>query len=140
MATNIPPHNLGEICDAIVRLIDNEHITTEQLMRSVKGPDFPTGANIHGRQGIYDTYTTGRGRIIMEASTEIEEIRGGREQIIISELPYQVNKAKLVEKIATMNRERKLDRISDFRDESDRHGIRIAVSYKHITLPTTPYV
>ena len=130
MATNIPPHNLGEICDAIVRLIDNENITTEQLMRSVKGPDFPTGANIHGRQGIYDTYTTGRGRIIMEASTEIEEIRGGREQIIISELPYQVNKANLVEKIATLTREKKLEGISDIRDESDRHGMRIVIELR----------
>ena len=130
MATNIPPHNLGEICDAIIRLIDNEDITTEQLMRSVKGPDFPTGANIHGRQGIYDTYTTGRGRIIMEATTEIEEARGGREQIIVTEIPYQVNKANLVEKIATLTREKKLDGISDIRDESDRHGMRIVIELR----------
>jgi len=109
MATNIPPHNLGEICDAIVKLIDDPDTTTEQLMRSVKGPDFPTGANILGHQGIYDTYTTGRGRIIMEATTEIEEIPGSRdrEQIIITEIPYQVNKANLVEKIATLTREKK---------------------------------
>ncbi len=132
MATNIPPHNLGEICDALVRLIDNEDITTEQLMRSVKGPDFPTGANILGHQGIYDTYTTGRGRIIMEATTEIEEIKGSRdrEQIIITELPYQVNKANLVEKIATLTREKKLEGISDIRDESDRHGMRIVIELR----------
>ena len=130
MATNIPPHNLGEICDAIVRLIDNPDITTEQLMRAVKGPDFPTGANILGHQGIYDTYTTGRGRIIMEATTEIEEVRGGREQIIVTELPYQVNKANLVEKIATLTREKKLEGISDIRDESDRHGMRIVIELR----------
>jgi DNA gyrase subunit A len=132
MATNIPPHNLGEICDAIVRLIDDPDTTTEQLMRSVKGPDFPTGANILGHQGIYDTYTTGRGRIIMEATTEIEEIPGSRdrEQIIITELPYQVNKANLVEKIATLTREKKLDGISDIRDESDRHGMRVVIELR----------
>ena len=130
MATNIPPHNLGEICDAIVRLIDNPDITTELLMRAVKGPDFPTGANILGHQGIYDTYTTGRGRIIMEATTEIEEVRGGREQIIVTELPYQVNKANLVEKIATLTREKKLEGISDIRDESDRHGMRIVIELR----------
>ena len=132
MATNIPPHNLGEICDAIIRLIDDPDTTTEQLMRSVKGPDFPTGANILGHQGIYDTYTTGRGRIIMEATTEIEEIPGSRdrEQIIITEIPYQVNKANLVEKIATLTREKKLDGISDIRDESDRHGMRIVIELR----------
>ena len=107
MATNIPPHNLGEVCDAIVRLIDDPNATTEQLMRSVKGPDFPTGANILGHQGIYDTYTTGRGRIVMEATTTIEDIPGSRdrEQVVITEIPYQVNKANLVEKIATLTRE-----------------------------------
>ena len=130
MATNIPPHNLGEICDAVVRLIDDPDTTTEQLMRVVKGPDFPTAANILGHQGIYDTYTTGRGRIIMEATTEVEEMRGGREQIIISEIPYQVNKANLVEKIATLTREKKLDGISDIRDESDRQGMRIVIELK----------
>ncbi len=132
MATNIPPHNLGEICDAIVILIDDPDATTEVLMRSVKGPDFPTGANILGHQGIYDTYNTGRGRIIMEASTEIEEIPGSRdrEQIIITELPYQVNKANLVEKIATLTREKKLDGISDIRDESDRHGMRVVIELR----------
>ena len=132
MATNIPPHNLGEVCDAVVRLIDDPNASTEQLMRSIKGPDFPTGANILGHMGIYDTYTTGRGRIIMEATTEIEEIPNSRdrEQIIITELPYQVNKANLVEKIASLTREKKLDGISDIRDESDRHGMRIVIELR----------
>jgi DNA gyrase subunit A len=132
MATNIPPHNLGEICDAIIKLVDDPDVTTEQLMQSVKGPDFPTGANILGHQGIYDTYTTGRGRIIMEATTEIEEIKGSRdrEQIVITEIPYQVNKANLVEKIAMLTREKKLDGISDIRDESDRHGMRIVIELR----------
>ena len=130
MATNIPPHNLGEICDAIIRLIDDPDTTTEQLMQVVKGPDFPTGANILGHQGIFDTYTTGRGRIIMEATTVVEELRGTREQIIITEIPYQVNKANLVEKIANLTREKKLDGISDIRDESDRHGMRIVIELR----------
>ena len=130
MATNIPPHNPGEICDAIVLLLDNPDTTTEQLMRVVKGPDFPTGANILGHQGIYDTYTTGRGRIIMEATTEVEELKGSREQIVITEIPYQVNKANLVEKIATLTREKKLEGISDIRDESDRHGMRIVIELR----------
>ena len=130
MATNIPPHNLGEICDAINLLIDDPDTTTERLMRAVKGPDFPTGANILGHQGIYDTYTTGRGRIIMEATIETEELRGSREQLIITELPYQVNKANLVEKIATLTREKKLEGISDIRDESDRHGMRVVIELR----------
>ena len=130
MATNIPPHNLGEICDAIILLIDDPNTTTELLMQAVKGPDFPTGANILGHQGIYDTYTTGRGRIIMEATTEVEELRGSREQIIITEIPYQVNKANLVEKIANLTREKKLEGISDIRDESDRHGMRIVIELR----------
>ena len=132
MATNIPPHNLGEICDAIIKLLGDANTTTEQLMRSIKGPDFPTGANILGHQGIYDTYTTGRGRIIMEATTSIEEIPGSRdrEQLVITEIPYQVNKANLVEKIANLTREKKLEGISDIRDESDRHGMRIVIELR----------
>jgi len=130
MATNIPPHNLGEICDAILHLIDDPDATTEHLMRYVKGPDFPTGANVRGKQGIIDTYTTGRGRVVMEASAEIEEARGGREQIVITELPYQVNKATLVERIAHLTRDKKIDGISDIRDESDRHGMRIVIELR----------
>ena len=130
MATNIPPHNLGEVCDALVHLIDNPEANTERLMRYVKGPDFPTGANVRGRQGIVDTYTTGRGRIVMEASAEVEEARGGRQQIIVSELPYQVNKATLIERIALLARDKKIEGISDIRDESDRQGMRIVIELR----------
>ena len=135
MATNIPPHNLGEVCDAIVHLIENPEATTERLMRHVKGPDFPTGANIRGRKGIEDTYTTGRGRVVMEASAEVEETRGGREQIIVSELPYQVNKATLIERIALLTRDKKIEGISDIRDESDRHGMRIVIELRRDAQP-----
>ena len=130
MATNIPPHNLGEVCDALVHLIDHPDATTERLMRHVIGPDFPTGAKVRGRKGIVDTYTTGRGRIIMEAETEFEETRNNREQIIVTSLPYQVNKANLIERIATLSRERKVDGISDIRDESDRRGMRIVIELR----------
>ena len=130
MATNIPPHNLGEVCDALVHLIDNPEANTERLMRYVKGPDFPTGAIVRGRQGIVDTYTTGRGRIVMEAAAEVEETRGGRQQIIVSELPYQVNKATLIERIALLARDKKIEGISDIRDESDRQGMRIVIELR----------
>ena len=130
MATNIPPHNLGEVCDAICYLVDHPDCTTERLMQFVLGPDFPTAGLIRGKQGIIDTYTTGRGRIVMEAATEIEEVRGGREQIIITELPFQVNKATLVEKIAQLVREKRIEGISDIRDESDRHGMRIVIELR----------
>ena len=131
MATNIPPHNLGEVCDAIIHLIDHPEATTERLMRHITAPDFPTGAIVRGRKGIVDTYTTGRGRIIMEARAEIEEMpRSNREQIIVTELPYQVNKANLVERIAALTREKKIDGISDIRDESDRRGMRIVIELR----------
>ena len=130
MATNIPPHNLGEVCDALVHLIDNPEATTERLMRYVQGPDFPTAAKVRGRQGIIDTYATGRGRIVMEAAAEVEEMRGGRQQIIITELPYQVNKATLIERIAALARDKKIEGISDIRDESDRHGMRIVIELR----------
>ena len=131
MATNIPPHNLGEICDAINYLIDHPEATTERLMRHVKGPDFPTAGVIRGRKGIVDTYTTGRGRVIMEARAEIEEMpRSNREQIIVTELPYQVNKANLIERIAALTREKRIDGISDIRDESDRRGMRIVIELR----------
>ena len=135
MATNIPPHNLGEVCDAILHLIDDPDATTERLMRFVKGPDFPTGANLRGKQGIIDTYTTGRGRVMMEATTEIEETPAGREQIIVTELPYQVNKATLVERIAHLTRDKKIEGISDIRDESDRHGMRIVIVLRRDAQP-----
>ncbi len=131
MATNIPPHNLGEVCDAICYLVDHPDSTNERLMQFVLGPDFPTAGLIRGKQGIVDTYTTGRGRIIMEGATEIEEMRGGgREQIIITELPFQVNKATLVEKMAQLVREKRIEGISEIRDESDRHGMRIVIELR----------
>ena len=131
MATNIPPHNLGEVCDAIVQLIDEPESTTEALMRHVVGPDFPTGAIVRGRKGIWDTYTTGRGRVVMEARAEIEEMpRSSREQIVVTELPYQVNKANLIERIAGLSREKKIEGISDVRDESDRRGMRIVIELR----------
>ncbi len=135
MATNIPPHNLGEVCDALAHLIDNPDATTERLMRHITGPDFPTGARVRGRKGIVDTYTTGRGRIIMEAETEFEETRNNREQIIVTSLPYQVNKANLIERIAGLSRDRKLDGISDIRDESDRRGMRIVIELRRDAQP-----
>jgi len=130
MATNIPPHNLSEICDAVSYVIDHPNCVTEDLVKLVPGPDFPTGANIHGTSGIMDTYNTGRGRIVMEATTEIEELRGGRQRILVTELPYQVNKATLVEKIAQLVRDKKMEGISDIRDESDRHGMRIVIELR----------
>ena len=133
MATNIPPHNLGEICDAICYLVDHPDCVTERLMRYVQGPDFPTGAKIRGRSGIMDIYTTGRGRVVIEASTEIEEMPGGRERIVVTELPYQINKANLVEKIAQLVREKRIEGISDIRDESDRHGMSIVLELRRDT-------
>jgi DNA gyrase subunit A len=130
MATNIPPHNLGEICDAICHVVDHPDCTTEELIKLVPGPDFPTHGIIRGTSGITEMYNTGRGRIVMEAATEIEEVRGGRERIIVNELPYQVNKASLVEKIAQLVREKRIDGISDIRDESDRHGMRVVIELR----------
>ena len=130
MATNIPPHNLGEICDAISYLIEYPDAAVEDLIKRVPGPDFPTGAIIQGRSGIVDAYTTGHGRAVMQARTEIEELRGGKEQIVVTELPFQVNKAALVEKIAHLVRDRRVEGISDVRDESDRHGIRVVVELR----------
>ena len=130
MATNIPPHNLGEICDAICYLIDHSDCAIDRLLSFVKGPDFPTGGIIRGKSGIVDTYMTGRGRVVMEAATEIEAMRGDRERIIITELPYQVNKANLVEKIAQLVRDKRIESVSDIRDESDRHGMRVVIELR----------
>ena len=130
MATNLPPHNLSEICDAVCHVIDHPDCVTDDLMKVVTGPDFPTAGVIRGVQGIIDAYTTGRGRIIMEAVTEIEEIRNGRQRILVTELPYQVNKANLVEKIAQLVREKRIDGISDIRDESDRQGMRVVIELR----------
>jgi len=135
MATNIPPHNLTEIIDGINALIDNPQITVKGLMKFVKGPDFPTSAYIHGRDGIKSAYETGRGRIQMRAKAIIEKNpNNDRETIVISELPYQVNKAKIVGKIAELVREKKIEGISDLRDESDRDGIRVVIELKRGTI------
>ena len=130
MATNIPPHNLGEVIDACVAYIGNPEITIDELIEIIPGPDFPTGAFIMGRGGVRAAYHLGRGSVIMRARTEIEEIRKEREAIIVHELPYQVNKASLLEKIADLVREKRLEGISDLRDESDRDGMRMVIELK----------
>lgn len=130
MATNIPPHNLSEICDGIVALINNPEISIDELITYVKGPDFPTGGIINGKQGIYEAYRTGRGKIKVAGKIKIETSKSGKESIIVTELPYQVNKARLIEKIAELVRQKKLTGISDLRDESDREGIRIVIELK----------
>ncbi len=130
MATNIPPHNLGELIDACVALIDDPGLTIEQLNEIVPGPDFPTGGMILGRAGTRQAYTTGRGSVIMRAKSHVEELRKEREALIFTEIPYQVNKATLVEKIAELVKEKRVEGISDLRDESDRSGMRIVVEIK----------
>ena len=123
MATNIPPHNLGELVDGINSLIDDPDISIAELASRIKGPDFPTGGVINGTEGIYEAYSTGRGKVVMRGKVEIEEKKNGREAIIIRELPYQVNKAKLIERVAELVRDKKITGISDLRDESDREGL-----------------
>lgn len=130
MATNIPPHHLGETIDAVLALADNSAITTEELMEIMPGPDFPTGGIIMGRSGIRRAYETGRGSIIIRGKAEIEQQANGRETIIISEIPYQVNKARLIEKIAELVRDKKIDGITHLADESDRTGMRIVVEVR----------
>ncbi|MBF0523764.1 MAG: DNA gyrase subunit A [Deltaproteobacteria bacterium] len=129
MATNVPPHNLGEVIDGLVALIDNPGITIAELMEYIPGPDFPTYAYIYGRSGIYDAYSTGRGIIKLRAKVEVENT-GGRDMIIINELPYQVNKARLIEKIVELVKEKKIEGIFGIRDESDRHGMRVVIELK----------
>ena len=136
MATNIPPHNPAEICEAVNYLIDNPLCEDSEILRIVKGPDFPTGALILGKEGIQSAYLTGRGSVLMRAVAEIEENnKGDRFRILISELPYQVNKAALVEKIADLSRDKKVDGISEIRDESDRNGIRVVIELKRGSQP-----
>lgn len=135
MATNIPPHNLVEVCNGIQYLIDNPDATTEELSRIVRGPDFPTGGVIQGREGIRNMYANGRGRIVVRARTQIEEAERGRMSIIVTELPYQVNKADLVKKIAELTRDKKLDGIAEVRDESDRQGMRVLIELKRDAMP-----
>jgi DNA gyrase subunit A len=137
MATNIPPHNLGEVVDAAMAQLERPDITLEELMQHVPGPDFPTAGYIHGRQGILDAYRTGRGLIQVRAKAGIEKGRAGRESIVVTELPYQVNKAKLVERIADLIREKKIEGVSDLRDESDREGMRVVLELKKDE-PATP--
>ena len=136
MATNIPPHNLGEVIDGCVYMIDHPDAGTEDLMQFIKGPDFPTGGMILGQSGVRAAYHTGRGRIIVRAKTEIESMANNRSRIVVTEIPYMVNKAKLVEKIAELVHEKRLDGISDIRDESDRNGMRIVIELKRDVHPT----
>jgi len=130
MATNMPPHNLTEICEAVVHLVENPAANLKEMMERIPGPDFPTGGYIYGRAGIRQAYLSGRGQITMRAKAEIERMSKDREAIIITEIPYQVNKARLIEKIAELVTEKRLEGISDIRDESDRHGMRIVVELK----------
>ncbi len=154
MATNIPPHNLGEVCDAIAYLIDNPMATNEELGQFVRGPDFPTGAIILGTEGIRSAYSTGRGKIVLRAKVEEVLTKSGKHQILVTELPYQVNKAALIERIAELAREKKITGIQEVRDESDREGLRVAIDlkkdaqvgrilnnlYRHTALQSTFYI
>jgi DNA gyrase subunit A len=151
MATNIPPHNLGEVVDGLVRVIDDPEVSIDELIKLIPGPDFPTRGYIYGRGGIREAYTTGRGIITLRAKAHVEKMRGGREAIIVTELPYQVNKASLMEKIGELIRDKKIEGISERRDESSREGIRIVLElgrgemaqivinqlYKHTQMQTT---
>jgi DNA gyrase subunit A len=130
MATNIPPHNLGEVIEGLIMLLDDPEIPIEKIMTSIKGPDFPTGGIIHGTGGIRDAYATGRGLIKVRAKARVEDVHRGGQHIIVSEMPYQVNKSRLIEKIAELVREKKIEGISDIRDESDRDGIRVVLELK----------
>ena len=156
MATSIPPHNMREVCDATIHLIDHPDATVEDLVKFIKGPDFPTGGIILGREGILSAYSTGRGRVLVRARATIEEgeRRSERNQIVVTEVPYQVNKATLVEKIAQLAKDKKIDGISEVRDESDRHGLRVVIElrreaqaeivlnnlYKHTAMQSTFFV
>ncbi len=135
MATNIPPHNLGEIIDGVIMLIDNPATNISKLMQVIKGPDFPTGGIIMGRSRIKKAYKTGRGRLKVRAKTNIEEMANGKHRIIVTEIPYQVNKAKLIEKIAELVRDGKINGITDLRDESDREGMRIVIELRRDVVP-----
>ena len=130
MATNIPPHNLGELIDGCIALMDNPAITLPELMQHIPGPDFPTGAIVLGRSGIRSAYETGRGSIIMRGRAHVEPMRGDREMIVVTEIPYQVNKASMIEKMAELVRDKRIEGISDIRDESDRQGYRVVVELK----------
>src|SRR5690606_20647079 len=130
MATNIPPHNLGEVIDATLALLDNPELTVAELMEIIPGPDFPTAGIILGRAGIRSAYETGRGSVLMRGRVTVEEVRKEREALIVHEIPYQVNKAVMIEKIAEMVRDKRIEGIADIRDESDRHGMRVVIELK----------
>ncbi|MFN2340465.1 MAG: DNA gyrase subunit A [Halanaerobium sp.] len=135
MSTSIPPHNLGEVIDGVIKLINKPEITTKELMGTIKGPDFPTGGQIMGRGSIYKAYKNGRGKLTVRAKTRVEDLSVNRKQIIVDELPYQVNKARLIKKIAELVKDEKLDAISDIRDESDRDGMRVVIELKREATP-----
>lgn len=135
MATNMPPHNLGEVIDGVIALIDNPQITVEDLSRIIKGPDFPTGGIIMGKKGIRDAYQTGRGSIKVRAKTAIERMNNGKMRIVVTEIPYLVNKSRLIEKIADLVKDKKVDGITDLRDESDRNGMRIVIELRRDVIP-----
>jgi DNA gyrase subunit A len=135
MATNIPPHNLTEVADALIALANRPDLTVETLMKHITGPDFPTGGIIYGDSGIYDAYRTGRGKVVVRARATLEKGKGGKEAIIVSEIPYQVNKANLIASIAELAKDKKIEGISDLRDESDRDGMRIVIELKRDAQP-----
>ncbi|GAB4576978.1 MAG: DNA gyrase subunit A [Roseibium sp.] len=135
MATNIPPHNLGEVIDAAIAMMENPAMSLEELMQIVPGPDFPTGGMILGRSGIRSAFETGRGSIVMRAKVDIEEVRKDRNALIVSEIPYQVNKSTMIEKIAELVRDKRIEGISDIRDESDRSGMRVVIELKRDAVP-----
>ena len=135
MATNVPPHNLREVIAACQRLIDEPEVTLDDLLEHIEGPDFPTGGFIFGTQGIREAYREGRGRVVMRARAEIEETNGGRERIVVTEIPFMVNKTRLIEQIAQLARDKKVEGISDLRDESDREGIRVVIELKRDANP-----
>jgi DNA gyrase subunit A len=135
MATNIPPHNLSELCDGITALIDNPKISVEELMEFIKGPDFPTGGIIYNKKDILAAYATGRGGMVVRAKADIQEVKDGHFRILVTEVPYQVNKANLIEKIAELVQEKKLEGIKDLRDESNKDGVRVVVELKKDAYP-----
>ncbi|KAB2953936.1 DNA gyrase subunit A [Heliorestis acidaminivorans] len=135
MATNIPPHNLGEVVDAVIMMIEDPNVSSEDLMKAIKGPDFPTGGLIMGREGIRQAYLTGRGSVVMRAKTRIEKMNGGKMRILVHEIPYQVNKSRLLERIADLVRDKRIDGITDLRDESDRKGMQIVIELRRDANP-----
>jgi DNA gyrase subunit A len=135
MATNMPPHNLSEVIDGTIAYIENNDVTIEELVQHVKAPDFPTGGTIYGYEGVKDAFETGRGRIVMRGRARFEEMKSGREMIIVDEIPYQVNKADMIKKTADLVNDKKLDGISEIRDESDRNGMRIVYELKRDAIP-----